>query len=65
MYAHLQASGESDLGAALTSIEGGGVQHNTGGANVSISTTRHTETHLGSSPCNHGNRRILLVGNSQ
>lgn len=40
-------------------------QHNTGAGNGSISTTRYTETHLGSSPCNHGNRRILLVGSSQ
>lgn len=53
--------------AALTSIREGFFfsQHNTGDASGSIGTTRYTETHLGSSPCNHGNRRILLVGSSQ
>lgn len=69
MWAHLQASVKSDLGAAPLQpwlpSEGGFFQHNTGDANGSISTTRYTETHLGSSPCNHGNRRILLVGSSQ
>lgn len=69
MWAHLQASVRSDLGAASLQpplpSEGVFFQHNTGDANGSISTTRYTETHLGSSPCNHGNRRILLVGSSQ
>lgn len=54
--------------AAMTSIRGGIFflfQYSTGDANSSISATRHTETLLGSSPCNHGNRRILLVGSSQ
>lgn len=41
------------------------LQYSTGDANSSISATRHAETLLGSSPCNHGNRRILLVGSSQ
>lgn len=40
-------------------------QGNTSDANSSISATRYTETLLGSSPCNHGNRGILLVGSSQ
>ena len=67
MRAHLQASVESDLSAAPLQLRllcvcvcGGG--SNTSDANSSISAT---ETLLGSSPCNHGNRGILLVGSSQ
>lgn len=61
------------LTAALTPIREGGriflffffLLHNASDANSSISATRYTETLLGSSPCNHGNRRILLVGSGQ